>query len=94
MFVLFFCLFFYFVDFSLIRTIKQNVSVTQSVKYYDGMFAIDDQNNYSVDTCQCCSVADRSSDGSTWWQINLGHPYLIDGVALYGRSDSMFIFYF
>jgi hypothetical protein len=54
--------------------------------------AVDRVNNYSIDTCQCCSVAQNKDQvAKAWWQIDLGQKYIIDAMALFGRSDSEYI---
>jgi hypothetical protein len=83
-----------FSDLSLIERIREKVSTSQSSIFspnsnpqdYDSSKAIDGVQNYSIDTCKCCSVTDGVPP--SWWQIDLGQKYLIGGLQIFGRESS------
>ncbi|XP_060584935.1 uncharacterized protein LOC132740900, partial [Ruditapes philippinarum] len=79
-------------EFNLIERIRTNVTTSQSSTYspsnnpqdFNSSKAIDGVQNYSVDTCKCCSVTDGVSP--SWWQIDLKQKYLIGSLQIFGRA--------
>ncbi|XP_060589952.1 uncharacterized protein LOC132745148 [Ruditapes philippinarum] len=81
-----------FAEFNLIERIRATVTTSQSSTFhsnnnpqnFNSSKAIDGVQNYSIDTCKCCSVTDGNSP--SWWQIDLGQKYLLGGLQIFGRA--------
>ncbi|XP_060589951.1 multiple epidermal growth factor-like domains protein 11 [Ruditapes philippinarum] len=80
-------------DLNLIKRISANVVTSQSSTYapyqnpsdFNSSKAIDGVENYSVDTCKCCSVTNGPTP--SWWQIDLKQRYLIGAIQIFGRES-------
>lgn len=58
--------------------------VPNSQNKYTASFAIDANETTQLDLCDCCAAT--SLEPSTWW-LDLGKPFLIQGLLFIGRSD-------
>lgn len=71
---------------------KTTVTQIGTFVFNDAGKAIDRVENYRIDTCMCCSVAENTQgENKAWWQIDLGKKYLIDALSMFGRSDGEYI---
>ena len=53
---------------------------------YNSTLAIDGQDRYDLDTCNCCSVTGDKHATSVWWSLDLRKIYPLEEIVFYGRS--------
>ena len=54
--------------------------------------AIDGNERTDIDYCKCCSTTKKPPVGvRSWWQIDLGHQYLIGAIQVNGRVAGLLI---